>query len=260
MTITDGSETLSADWHYGELSARVYELDKPAGRSLGGDVEFLLRRLEGVTGPVLEPAVGTGRMLVPLVENGLNVTGYDTSEHMLRICRENLAAAGLEAEVFLGDMTTYADPGAYEAIVVPVGSIVLLPDREATVQALTRMHESLAPDGRLFIDLPPWRHFTDPGELRHWWDGPELLTLQVMKVEIDDVRQRVVRWLRYELWRDGRLVETQTQHSALMCFGVQEFGAMLREAGFGDVEVYGDRDETAEVTGRSGVWTFEAVR
>jgi ornithine cyclodeaminase/alanine dehydrogenase-like protein (mu-crystallin family) len=43
-----------ANWEYGELSARVYELDKPAGRSLHGDVEFYSEALAGLDGEVLE--------------------------------------------------------------------------------------------------------------------------------------------------------------------------------------------------------------
>lgn len=67
----------------------------------------------------------------PLLQRCLQVTGSDTSEHMLRICRDNLAAADLTADVFIGDMVTYVKPGAFEAILVPTGSIVLLPDRDS---------------------------------------------------------------------------------------------------------------------------------
>jgi SAM-dependent methyltransferase len=251
----------SADWDYGQLSARVYELDKPAGRSLGGDVEFYTRRLAGIEGDLLEPAVGTGRMLIPLLQAGLSVSGYDLSEHMLRICRQNLATAGLDADVFTADMTVYTKPGAYEAILVPTGSIILLPNRQAVTVALRRMHESLRPGGRLFIDVPPPRHLTGPGPLRHWRDGEsELLTLQTMHIDVDDVHQRVVRWLRYELWRDGRLIDTQLQNSGMLLLGVQEFRQLLRESGFADITIYGDYDEHTELDSSASHWTFEAVR
>ena len=251
----------SAAWDYGELSAWVYELDKPVGRSLGGDVEYYTRRLDGTAGAILEPAVGTGRMLIPLLQRGLRVTGYDTSEHMLGICRDNLAAAELEAEVFIGDMAAYVEPGAFEAILVPTGSIVLLPDRDTTVRALRCMRESLRQGGRLFVALPPPRQLTVPAPLRHWKDGDsELLTLETMHVDVDDVRQRATHWLRYEFWRDGRLVETQLQNSGMLYFSVHEFRQLLREAGFDDVAVHGDYDERADLTAHASIWTFEAVR
>ncbi|MCH7232780.1 methyltransferase domain-containing protein [Glycomyces sp. L485] len=255
------SGTRGGDWKYGELSARFYELDKSVGKSLHGDVEFYTRRLAGVSGEVLEPAAGTGRMLIPLLQQGLRVTGYDTSEYMLQICRDNLAAAGVEADVFIADMVDYAKPDAYEAIVVPTGSIVLLPDRASTVTALRRMRDSLKPGGRLFVDLPPSQHFTDPGPLRHQWDGEsELLTLQVIHIDNNLVEQRVLRWLRYEQWRDGRLVDTQLQLSTLLSFGVQEFRHLMLESGFDDVSVSGDYADDAEPAADASIWTFEAVR
>jgi SAM-dependent methyltransferase len=250
-----------ANWEYGELSARVYELDKPAGRSLHGDVEFYSEALAGLDGEVLEPAVGTGRILVPLVRNGIRVIGFDTSEHMLRICRENLAAAEVEADIFVADMTEYRDPGRFAAAVVAIGSIVLMRDREAVVAALRNLRESLRPGGECYVDVVPPTSFADKGGLRHWWDGErELLTLQAMHVDVDHAAQRVRRWLRYELWRDGRLVDTQVQISVLLCFGVREFEQLMREAGFEDVVVFADYDREAEPTEQAGIWTYHATR
>ncbi|MBM4570042.1 hypothetical protein GS489_06180 [Rhodococcus hoagii] len=57
-------ETHGTGWEYGSLATLAYELDKPIGTSFG-DVEFYLSRLQGVTCPVLEPAVGTGESSSP---------------------------------------------------------------------------------------------------------------------------------------------------------------------------------------------------
>ena len=79
---------------YRRLSAWVYDLDKPPGRSFG-DIEFLRARLADCRGPILEPAVGTGRVLIPLLEAGLTVAGFDASDEMLERCRANCSARGL---------------------------------------------------------------------------------------------------------------------------------------------------------------------
>jgi len=81
---------------YGKLAAWVYNLDKPVGRSFG-DVEFYRRRLERCDGPILEPAVGNGRMLVPLLESGLRIEGFDSSDEMLAYCEAECRQRGLEA-------------------------------------------------------------------------------------------------------------------------------------------------------------------
>ena len=57
---------------YASPTAWAYDLDKPIGHSFG-DVEFLLSRLKGCSGPILEPAVGTGRVLIRLLEGGHDV-------------------------------------------------------------------------------------------------------------------------------------------------------------------------------------------
>ncbi|WP_374846094.1 hypothetical protein [Brucella ciceri] len=59
---------------YGTLASWVYNLDKPVGRSFG-DVEYYQQRLRESDGPILEPAVGNGRVLVPLLEAGFSVGG-----------------------------------------------------------------------------------------------------------------------------------------------------------------------------------------
>ncbi len=42
-------------------------------------------------GPVLEIAGGTGRVLLPIAREGIEIEGVDNSEAMLRILRRNLA-------------------------------------------------------------------------------------------------------------------------------------------------------------------------
>ncbi len=44
--------------NYGPLCTELYDLTKPVGFSIGGDME----RLQGLTGKVLEAGVGSGRV------------------------------------------------------------------------------------------------------------------------------------------------------------------------------------------------------
>src|SRR5690348_18138955 len=76
-------------WDYGRLVAEVYELDKPVGSSFPA-LKYYTRQLAGVTGRILEPAAGTGRVLVPLLEAGFAVEGLDISPDILAVCRHHL--------------------------------------------------------------------------------------------------------------------------------------------------------------------------
>ncbi|CAM3201119.1 class I SAM-dependent methyltransferase [Stackebrandtia soli] len=244
-------------WRYGELATAVYELDKPVGFSFG-DIEFYGDRLADVTGPILEPAVGTGRFLIPLLEAGFDMRGFDASPHMLRVCQRNCAERNLTPELTSGDMETHVAEAAYDAIVIPTGSIMLLSGWGATVKALRHMRRSLRPGGRLLVDVPPLDVSTETGPIRHWWRGEDLLTLQTWHVDYNAVTQRVTRWQRYELWQNGSLVTTELQLFALQCFGLAEFAGLLREAGFRDVTAFGGYEARPPHRDDS-MWTFEAM-
>ncbi len=225
---------------YGSLATLAYELDKPIGTSFG-DVEFYLSRLQGVNRPVLEPAVGTGRILIPLLEQGFSVRGYDNSPAMLDQCRANCARHDLVPDVVEGDMTRYCDERRYEAIVIPTGSFALLPDGDSTLAALEAMHGNLASRGRLIVDIePPTVHVEpDRDPVRHWWHEGSLITLDTWKRTADPIAQRSTSWLRYERWDAGVLTRTELQMFSLLWFGLAEFTTMLYQAGFGEVAVHG---------------------
>ncbi|MFI3683522.1 class I SAM-dependent methyltransferase [Vagococcus fluvialis] len=112
---------------YGKLSTKVYELTKPVGKSLDGDIEYYYEKLKDVTGPILEAGVGTGRMLIPFIQKGLTMEGIDLSEEMLAQCRMNMNEHQVIGKVFQGDLTKLEIETRYEAIMMPTGSFCLLP-------------------------------------------------------------------------------------------------------------------------------------
>jgi hypothetical protein len=67
---------------YGELCTEVYDHTKKIGDSLGGDVEYYRDQLKHTKGRILEAMVGSGRVLIPLLESGLVIDGVDYSPEM----------------------------------------------------------------------------------------------------------------------------------------------------------------------------------
>ena len=59
-------------------------------------------------GPVLEFAIGTGRIALPLAEQGLRVDGIEQSSAMVDVLRAK--PGGAELAVTVGDMSTVAVP------------------------------------------------------------------------------------------------------------------------------------------------------
>lgn len=85
---------------YGPLSTMMYQKTKAVGQSLDGDIEYYYDFLQDVKGSILEAGVGTGRVLIPLLEKGLNVEGVDVSEDMLSQCKQNMEAYSVSTFVY----------------------------------------------------------------------------------------------------------------------------------------------------------------
>src|SRR5699024_5034988 len=106
--------------YYNKLSSELYDIDKYIGKSFG-DVEFYRDRLVSCKGTIIEPGVGTGRILIPLMEAGLSVHGFDVSDEKLKICRRNCSGRSFNKNLFKGMMESFTLDTAYKAIIVPTG-------------------------------------------------------------------------------------------------------------------------------------------
>lgn len=240
---------------YGRLAARGYALDKPVGRSFG-DVEFYRDRLAGLDAPVLEAAVGTGRVLVPLIEAGLAVEGFDASEEMLALCRAALAERGLSARVERARIESFEMGRRYGAVILPLGSFHLVTNTSSVRAALARIRAHLVAGGRLILDLEPPAGLAAAGpRVRRWRDGEEALTLEEAPAGVEG---KLVAWRhRYGLWRRGKMVDQAQELFRVRLWEHDEIVAALADAGFRDVAVSGDYGAAA--VAEAEVRTFEAL-
>ncbi len=152
-----------------EALARLYDLDLAEDP---GDLDLYLALAGRTGGPVLELAVGSGRLAVPLAASGVDVTGVDTDRAMLARARSAADAAGLEAARRLrlveDDARTVRlpDRGAYRLATIPFNSIFLMGTRRQQADAVATLAAHLAPGGLAVVDA--W--LTDADDLSRY-DG-----------------------------------------------------------------------------------------
>lgn len=246
---------------YGKLASWVYNLDKPVGRSFG-DVEYYQQILSGCEGPILEPAVGNGRVLVPLLKEGLPIEGFDASEEMLGYCRDACREHNVLGTLMRFSFGDFSYDKKFSAIIIPAGSLQLITDAASATAALKRFYEHLLPNGKLILDLDSIDGFLGAsGAIRSWTtEQGELLTLTDHRVETDYVAQTTLSHLRYERWKGGTLVETELDLFKLRWWGVEEFGLALQAAGFRDVVASGNYQRGRAPKKGDQVISFEARR
>jgi len=219
--------------------ARLYD---PWSRSVVEDVPFYLDEARRSGGPVLELAVGTGRIAVPIAASGIPVVGVDLSEGMLQVARERAQEIGAELDLRYGDMRDPPVEGTFPLVLVPFRSMLHMEtdaDRRAVLRAIKR---HLAPDGRLIFD--------------------------VFAPAADDIEDTHGKWIEREpgIWERAdwneqtrTLVlrvrdETAESEMSLAWLSMPEWRLLLAEEGFEVDALYGWFDRSPWAGGEDSIW------
>ena len=219
------------------------------------DLDFFLDRLlaERVRGPVLEPGCGTGRVALPIASAGFPVSGFDSSEAMLRRARRRRSSlpadVRIRADFSCQDMTSFAYKRRFRAAILAFSTLNLLPcedDRRACLNGLGR---HLEPGGLLLVDLvnPGGRGAGSPAGPRRFENTfrqpphGHIVTKSVEELDHADSATTLVRYRFQERRdRDDSLIDDVEVEFTLARIPRKQIEAAMYEAGF-DVEmVYGD--------------------
>lgn len=135
---------------------------------LGPAVDRLATLAEG--GPVLEFAIGTGRVAIPLHERGVRVAGIEKSPAMLAQLRAKADEAAIP--VVLGDMAAAVVPGRHRLVYLVYNTISNLLTQAEQVACFRNAARHLAPGGRFVVELfvPELRKLT-PGQQAVVWQA-----------------------------------------------------------------------------------------
>ena len=132
--------------------ARLYD---PWSVSVTEDVQFYVEEAQRAGSPVVELAVGTGRIAIPTAAAGIRVIGVDSSPGMLEVCRERAELAGVAGllDLRLGELEAPPVEERVGLVTCPFRSFLHLLDDEARLRALRAARELLVPGGRLVFDV-----------------------------------------------------------------------------------------------------------
>jgi SAM-dependent methyltransferase len=117
--------------------------------SRGADVSFYVGLARDADGPLVELAVGTGRVAIPVAqETGKRVLGIDSSAGMLEQARMRAAEAGVELDLREGDMRELELEEPAGLIYCPGRSLLHLPTWADRRRCFERVAASLRRGGR----------------------------------------------------------------------------------------------------------------
>jgi SAM-dependent methyltransferase len=113
------------------------------------DVPFYVALAREADGPIVELAVGNGRVAIPVArETGRRVIGIDSSPAMLAQARDRALEAGVALDLREGDMRDFALDEPAALVYCPFRALLHLPTWADRRRTFERVAEALRPGGR----------------------------------------------------------------------------------------------------------------
>jgi SAM-dependent methyltransferase len=228
----------------GALYDRIAGIYDPWSVSVTEDVELYVEEALASGGPVVELAVGTGRIAVPTAKAGIDVIGVDQSSGMLSVARSYGEREGVAERLDLrvGDLREPPVTERVPLVTIPFRSMLHMPDDDNRGRALGAAAAMLEPGGRLVFD--------------------------VFAPSDEDIRETDGLWLEREPgiferadWdpRERRLVlsvrgREQAVTMELHWLSAPEWNALIEDAGFEVVALYGWFDRRPFEDGEDQIW------
>jgi SAM-dependent methyltransferase len=120
-----------------------------SSRATHPDVSFYVDLARAAVGPLVELAVGTGRVAIPVAQAaGRPVLGIDSSNAMLKQARARAAEEGVELDLREGDIREFVVEELAALIYCPARSLLHLPTWADRRRCFQRVAASLLPGGR----------------------------------------------------------------------------------------------------------------
>lgn len=242
---------MAETWHHGLIArwwAEVNQRDTP-------ELDYVRAAIARHGEPALDLGCGTGRLLVPLLADGLDVDGLDASADMLDHAATAIAALGMDAgaRLHLASFDELATGRRYGTI-FSVGGFGVGATVARDAVALRRVREHLLPGGAAVLGVEtasdddharmgdparpyprPWPDQEDRATLA---DG-DVLVLAKRAVGYETASRTHHLEIRARLERDGEVVARESGLLANTYYRPEDLTTMLLGAGFTTVTVEG---------------------
>lgn len=222
---------------YRKLHAEWYDLMSSSGEDDHKEIEFWIRAIVASSQPVLELGSGTGRVLIPLLERGFDISGIDTSEDMMNRCRATCRVKGLKPKLYTQSMVEFDLTQKFGVVLLPSGSLSLFTLDQDIHSTFERVMAHLRPGGLFIYEFEPVsaedNNKDDSKWTGHWLKGPDDQVIAWRQRSKYNSTTHIWEGLFIvEKFTNGRLVETEANERTGRFFTVEEAVQFGKSAGF----------------------------
>jgi len=241
---------------YLDLCTQVYELSKPKAPEEA--YTFYKSYLQSMKANALEPMCGTGRFLLPLLQDGFEVQGFDASQNMLNALHKKAKAKKLSPNVWHGYVEDINLDDTYNLIFIPSGSFGLLIDEIVSECALKNFHTILEDDGVFVFESEtlkavPNEFGISRSSAYKRQDGDIIVATFFDLPPENNVRTSICR---YELVQNNQVTKTEIEEFKVRIYDPAQLTLKLKGAGFSNVKLCKafDRDSGPDNNDKSIVY------
>ena len=232
-------------------SAKYYD-DSYSAKADLVDVPFYVDLARSSNAPVLEIGCGTGRVLLPIAREGIEIHGIDGSAAMLEILKTKLAREPHEVRGRVtphsGDMREVRLDRKFALVIMPFRPLQHMHTLDDQVAALRTADAHLTDDGKFAFDVfyPKFDSLLSGiGEERFEMEWPvegkpgQIIRRYYRKDAIDKIHQNFAGTFIYRTFVGDRGVHEETAPLHMTWFLYPELRALFRLAGLDVLEEYG---------------------
>ena len=213
--------------------------------SVTEDVELYVEEALASGGPVVELAVGTGRIAVPTAKAGIGVIGVDQSPGMLAVARAYAEREGVAERLDLrvGDLREPPVTERVPLVTIPFRSMLHMADDDDRGRALGAAAAMLEPGGRLVFDV------FAPSDAGHRGDRRP-----VARARARDLRARRLGSARADARPLRSRARARRRRWSSTGSPPPEWNALIEDAGFEVEALYGWFDRRPFEGGEDQIW------
>jgi SAM-dependent methyltransferase len=142
---------MEPNFHY---PAEYYDEDYSSGIPDRGDIPFYKKYALQMGSPVLELGCGTGRILIPIAQAGIESHGLDMNREMLGICETKVRALNLSnVRLKYSSMDQFDYEEKFSLIYIPFRSFQHLLSVDEQIRCLQLVRSHLKDDGLFILDV-----------------------------------------------------------------------------------------------------------
>jgi len=215
------------------------------------DIPFFLDYAMAAKGKCLELMCGTGRVSIPLINKGIDLTLIDYSEKMLEILKSKIKNLDKPPAIICQDVTKLSLSEKYKLIFIPFNSFSEIITPEGHLSTLVRIRDYLDDEGIFICTLynPEHRKKTADGAVRaigkfSLEDGNNLFLSYYNHY---DINTQIVSGVQfYEIFdQNKKLIEKRCLDINFYLFDERSFRQLSEKAGLKIINMFGDYKKSA---------------